>query len=200
MSRSSLSKLPCITIALIAANILFFLFLELMGGSEDAVVALTYGALYPPLVTEWHEYWRLLTATFIHFGAQHLFDNMLLLGAAGRILEHALGHIRFLLLYLLAGLGGTALSCFVMLHSGDYAVSGGASGAVFGVLGALLWIVLLHRGHYEELTGRGMIFMILLALYFGYSTAGVDNWGHIGGLIAGFLLGILLYRKKSRAL
>lgn len=88
------------------------------------------------------------------------------------------------------------MSYLQMLHSGDYAVAAGASGAIFGIIGALLWIVILHKGRYETLTGKGLLFMIVISLYYGISSGGVDNWGHIGGLIMGFLMGILLYRKK----
>ena len=121
---------------------------------------------------------------------------MLILICAGIILEGALGHVKYLLLYLIAGIGGSTLSYLQMLHSGDYAVAAGASGAIFGIIGALLWIVILHKGRYETLTGKGLLFMIVISLYYGISSGGVDNWGHIGGLIMGFLMGILLYRKK----
>ena len=121
---------------------------------------------------------------------------MLILICAGIILEGALGHVKYLLLYLIAGIGGSTLSYLQMLHSGDYAVAAGASGAIFGIIGALLWIVILHKGRYETLTGKGLLFMIVISLYYGISSVGVDNWGHIGGLIMGFLMGILLYRKK----
>ena len=123
-------------------------------------------------------------------------NNMLILICAGIILEGALGHVKYLLLYLIAGIGGSTLSYLQMLHSGDYAVAAGASGAIFGIIGALLWIVILHKGRYETLTGKGLLFMIVISLYYGISSGGVDNWGHIGGLIMGFLMGILLYRKK----
>ena len=75
---------------------------------------------------------------------------MLILVCAGMILEKALGHVKFTILYLIAGVGGNVLSCAQMLYTKDYAVSAGASGAIFGIVGALLWIVILHRGRYES--------------------------------------------------
>jgi rhomboid protease GluP len=85
-----------------------------------------------------------------------------------------------------------------MYYSGDYAVSAGASGAVFAVIGGLLWIVIRHRGHYETLTTRGLLFMIALCLYYGISTAGIDNWSHLGGLASGFVLCVILYGTKPK--
>ena len=67
------------------------------------------------------------------------------------------------------------MSYLQMLHSGDYAVAAGASGAIFGIIGALLWIVILHKGRYETLTGKGLLFMIVISLYYGISSGGVDN-------------------------
>ena len=78
-------------------------------------------------------------------------------------------------------------------YTGNLAVSAGASGAIFGLLGALLWVVIRNRGKAGRLTGRGMLFMVLLSLYFGFTSTGVDNAAHVGGLICGFLTAVLLY-------
>lgn len=185
-----------VTAGIVAINVLVFAVLEIMGNTENAGFMLEHGAIYPTSIREQGEYWRLFTATFMHFGFRHLFNNMIILIAAGQILERAFGHIKYLILYLAAGLGGSTLSFLQMVYSGDYAVAAGASGAIFGIIGALLWVVIVHRGRYESLTSRGLIVMILLCLYYGISTGGVDNWGHIGGLLGGFFLGALLYRRK----
>lgn len=187
-----------ITVFLIAINVIIFLILEFLGQTESAAFMMKYGAVYPPYITENGEYWRLLTATFMHFGFQHLLNNMVMLGSAGHILERALGKIKFLILYLVAGIGGCALSLGQMLHSGEYAVAAGASGSIFGIIGALAWILILHKGKYETLTGKGMVMMIILSLYYGASTGDVDNWGHIGGLIMGFVMSIIFYRRNTK--
>lgn len=186
------------TIALIVINVIVFLLLELQGQTESAALLMKCGAVYPPYIFEQGQYWRLFTATFLHFGFGHLLNNMVMLGAAGQVLERTLGKIKFLTLYLMAGVGGCTLSYFQMLRSGEYAVAAGASGSVFGIVGALAWIVIVHRGRYETLTGRGMIWMIVLCLYYGVSTGNVDNWGHIGGLIMGFVLCIIFYRRNTK--
>ncbi len=189
------SAVPAMTFSLAAINVIAFFVLELMGDTLDTEFMMQIGAVYPDLLAKKGEYWRLFTATFMHFGFEHLLNNMLILLCAGAILERALGHVKYLILYLCAGIGGSTLSFLQMLRSGDYAVSAGASGAIFGIVGALLWIVIRHRGRYETLTGKGLVFMIVITLYYGISTGGIDNWGHIGGLAMGFLLGALLYRK-----
>lgn len=186
------------TIALIVINVIVFLLLEFIGQTESAALLMKYGAVYPPYISERGEYWRLFTATFLHFGFGHLLNNMVMLGAAGQILERALGKIKFLILYLLAGVGGCTLSYMQMLKSGEYAVAAGASGSIFGIVGALAWIVIVHKGRYETLTGRGMVAMIALCLYYGVSTGNVDNWGHIGGLIMGFVICIIFYRRNAK--
>lgn len=194
-----LREKPYFTYGLAAVNILVFFVLELLGDTEeDTIFMLKMGAMQAEYVAEQGQYWRLLTSNFLHFGFGHLINNMLILFCAGPILEKALGHIKYLLLYLCAGVGGSILSCLMMLHSGDLAVSAGASGAIFGIIGALLWIVLRHQGRYETLTGRGLLFMIVITIYYGISNAGIDNWGHVGGLLAGFLLGVFFYRKKPK--
>lgn len=187
-----------ITAILVAINTVVFIVLEMIGNTEDSAFMIKFGAIFPVYIQEGKEYWRLLTATFMHFGFMHLFNNMVILIAAGQILERALGHGKYLLLYLISGLGGSTLSYLQMLYSGNYAVAAGASGAIFGIIGALLWIVILHKGRYETLTSRGLVVMIVLCLYYGISTGGVDNWGHIGGLLGGFLMGIIFYRRSPQ--
>ena len=83
------------------------------------------------------------------------------------------------------------------ISAGESAVSAGASGAVFGLMGALLYVVIANRGRLGQLSGRGMIFMVVLSLYFGLTSSGVDNMAHIGGLICGFIFAVILYRPKK---
>ena len=150
--------------------------------------------MVPMLVMEWKEYYRLFTAFFMHFGIGHLFNNMLLLWYLGSRLEKYLGHGKYAVTYLLCGLGGNVISLIYYLFTYPYANSAGASGAVFGVVGAMLWVVLRHRGHLADLTTRQLLMMILFTLYSGFTDSGINNTAHIGGLVLGFLLGMLFYR------
>ena len=133
---------------------------------------------------------------FLHFGIEHLLNNMVILGALGWNLELETGKIRFLIIYLVSGIGGNLLSLYLGVSSAEYAVSAGASGAIFGLMGALLYIVAVNRGRLGRLSGRGMLIMVALSLYFGLTSSGVDNSAHIGGLICGILITVLLYRRK----
>lgn len=189
-------KKPYMTIALIVINTLVFILLEFIGDTEDASFMISHGGMYPPDILEHMQIWRFFTSMFVHFGFLHLLNNMVLLGAAGVIVEDAMGHIAFMVIYLLSGIAGSVLSFAGMIKTDDYAVAAGASGAIFGLIGALVWIVIANKGQYKDLTKKGMIFMIILMLAYGFSTNGVDNFGHVGGLAAGFVISIVYYRKK----
>lgn len=184
------------TAGLITVNIVVFLIFSFLGNTEDAFFMLSHGAMYEPFVTQSHEYYRIFTSMFLHFGITHIVNNMVMLGALGWNLETEIGSIRFLVLYLLSGIGGNVISMWHNIASHNIVVSAGASGAVFGLLGALFYVVLANRGRLGRLSGRGLFFMILLSLYFGFTSSGVDNSAHMGGLICGFSLAIILYRKR----
>lgn len=177
-------------------NVLLFFLLSLRGDTESGYFMLQYGAMYEPLVTEGHEYYRLITSLFLHFGIQHLLNNMVMLGALGYQLENEIGRIKFLLIYFISGIGGNLCSLYWNVSHGEQVISAGASGAIFGLMGALLYIVAVNRGRLGRLSGRGMLIMVALSLYFGLTSSGVDNSAHIGGLICGILITVLLYRRK----
>lgn len=185
------------TTVIIVINVAVFLILSLFGDTEDAVFMFQHGAMYEPMVTQQHEFYRIFTSMFLHFGITHLLNNMVLLGALGWNLELEIGKMRFLIIYLVSGIGGNHLSLYFGISAETYAVSAGASGAIFGLMGALLYVVIANRGRLGRLSGRGMLFMVILSLYFGFTSSGVDNWAHIGGLITGFVMAVILYRRKN---
>ena len=168
------------------------------GATEDAFYMASRGAMYPEFLTINHQWWRLLTAMFLHFGVAHLMNNMVIFCCVGSRLEKYIGHWKMAVVYFAAGIGGGLLSYIMMLLSGNYAVSGGASGAVFGVIGGLLWVVIYHRGKLEGMTTKGILIMIVLSLYFGFTSIGVDNWCHVGGMLCGFLATLILYHGKRQ--
>lgn len=184
------------TTGLIVINVLVFFLLSLRGDTESGYFMLQYGAMYEPLVTDGHEYYRLITSLFLHFGIQHLLNNMVMLGALGYQLENEVGRVKFLLIYFISGIGGNLCSLYWNVSHGEQVISAGASGAIFGLMGALLYIVAVNRGRLGRLSGRGMLIMVALSLYFGLTSSGVDNSAHIGGLICGILITVLLYRRK----
>ena len=191
-------KAPC-TVVLVAVNVIIFLFLSFQGMTEDAGFMLEHGAMYAPDIIYGGRYYELFTCMFLHFGFEHLMNNMLALATMGWQLEAEIGKIKFLLIYFLSGLGGNLLSLMFDLRTGEYVVSAGASGAIFGIVGALLYIAIRNRGRIGTVSGRGLLFMVAITLYFGFTSTGVDNFAHIGGVVCGFILSMLLYRKNKSA-
>ena len=185
----NLQSEPRVTYALIAICVVAFLASGQFGvgttGSGSQVYA--KGALFGPLIDTHHEYWRLITSGFLHVGFLHIGFNMYLLYILGNMLEPALGSVRFGLLYLAALLAGSAGALIVTPD----AVTVGASGAVFGLMGAT----------FLEMRSRGMdpmaggIFgsiggLILINLVFSFALSGISIGGHIGGLIGGGLVAL----------
>lgn len=192
-------KRPYVNNALIIVNVLVLLCFEVIGDTEDTMFMKMHGAVYEPLVVLGGEYYRLLTAMFLHFGASHLVNNMLVLFVLGDKLEQALGHVKYFIFYIASGITANLVSIAVHSGQGCEAVSAGASGAIFGVVGGLVYVIAMNHGQLDGLTNRQMGFMILLTLYHGYTATGIDNWAHIGGLFSGFILCILLYRRNRDA-
>ncbi len=157
---------------------------------------LAWGANSAASVVEDRQYWRLLTAAFLHGGFLHLALNMLGLWEAGKQLNRLHGNFQFLLIYLASALAGSALS---LHYSAQQSVAVGASGAVFGVLGALLVAMYQHRGQIPGLTSKNVMtsqgVFLAYALAQGFSKQGIDNAAHVGGLIAGCVLAWLLTEK-----
>jgi rhomboid protease GluP len=167
---------------LIGLNVLVFIFGLLSGGLNGPTEA---GVLWAPGVWQ-GEWWRLLTAMFLHANLIHLLVNMWALYALGPELEKIYGTPRFVLLYFGAGWAGSLAS---LMFTG---ASVGASGAIFGLAGAWLAISLSHR-HYFKLFGSQVLTVVLINLAIGFGASGlIDNNGHIGGLLGGLALGLVL--------
>ena len=190
-------KLPICTIAIAAANVLIFLGLSFMAMTEDSAFMMEHGAMYVPYLMNGERYYTLITSMFLHFGFSHLMNNMVMLLVIGYSLEPEIGKIRFLLIYLGSGLMGNLVSAWFDVSQGSYAVSAGASGAIFGIVGALLYVAIRNHGRVGEISTRGLVLMAGLSLYYGFTAQGVDNAAHIGGLISGFLLAVLIYWKHK---
>jgi membrane associated rhomboid family serine protease len=134
------------------------------------------------------QYWRFVTAIFLHVNALHIGLNMLNLLALGVFLERIMGHLRFLLVYTITGVVSILASFYFMPQE----LSVGASGAIFGLVGAYTIFVVSHRKAFPR-NGLGtlswLIFIIGVNLSIGLFVPNVDNYAHLGGLISGFLLG-----------
>ncbi len=194
-SRNS-GRIAYVNLTIIAINFIYFGYLELIGTTEDSGFMIMHGALFLPAVLR-GEYWRLLTAVFMHFGIGHIINNMLVLYVLGDNLERALGSVRYLLFYLICGIGANLVSLLFDWFRSVTVVSAGASGAVFGVIGGLLYAVLANRGRLEDLSSRQLVVLIVISLYFGFTSGGVNNAAHVAGLVIGVLTGMVLYRRPK---
>lgn len=154
---------------------------------------LEHGALYRPAIED-GEWYRLITHMFLHGDILHLGNNMLVLFCLGNALEHYLGKISYVGIFflsgILAGLGS-------VVYNTDNMVSVGASGAVFGIIGAMLWLVLRNKGKLKGFTGPRMLLFVFMSVYAGFTDKGIDNAAHIAGLIAGVLLAMVVYRRQE---
>ena len=186
-----------VTAGLILLNILVFLIVEFTGSSQNTMHMLDCGAAFTPMIIQGGEYYRLFTSMFLHFGAPHLINNMLVLFVLGQRLEPVTGKIKFFLIYIFGGLGGNMLSLFFDMYAGNASLSAGASGAVFAVMGGMIYVIIRHRGRVADLTVRQMLIMAAFSLYFGFASEGVDNVAHIGGLLSGFLIAVILYHPRK---
>ena len=189
--------LPIVSGALVAMNVIVYVICLFSGGRLYA-----FGNLnaYDVLINK--EYGRMIWAMFLHSGTSHLFSNMLILFFMGSMIEEEVGHICYLLLYFVSGIGGNLLSLFMRVVNSDMSASIGASGAVFGLDGVLLAMVLLSGRKLQSVTPTRVVAMIVLSLYSGFSGSNIDNAAHVGGLIIGFLGGcvvcILQRRRRER--
>lgn len=187
-----------VTWGIIIVNTVVFLLVELTGGSNDAGHMLDWGAAFAPYIVGQGQYYRLFTCMFLHFGMAHLGNNMLLLYCVGSVLEREAGKLKYLIIYMTGGLGASCLSCYLEIRNQSVSISAGASGAIFAVIGGVLWVLIRNKGRLEDLTVKQMAFMAALSLYFGFVSTGVDNAAHVGGLIMGFLVTMLIYRRRQR--
>ena len=178
-------KRPIVTYILVAINIIAFISMYLFGnGSTDGWTLLGFGANYAPLVKA-GEVWRLVSSMFLHIGIFHLLCNMYSLYIVGPQLESFFGKTRFLFIYLISGIAGNLFS--VLLTDG---LSAGASGAIFGLFGALLYFGYHYRVYLGTVIKSQIIPLIALNLVIGFMSSSVDNWAHIGGLVGGVLASI----------
>jgi membrane associated rhomboid family serine protease len=176
-----------VTFTLIGINVGIYL-LQLVGGaplSADRGWIFVNGALYGPVVAD-GDWYRLLTAAFLHYGPIHLAMNMLALWWIGRPLEYALGPLRYAMLYIVSGLAGSAGALLLDPN----AVTVGASGAIFGILGAA--IVLERQQTY--VLGGAAITLLAVNLAFTFAVPGISIGGHLGGLAGGVLATLALTR------
>lgn len=182
------NKSSLITYTIIIICVIVFGLMYILGnGSMDEGTLITFGANLG-FLTKNGEYFRLLTCAFLHIGIVHLLFNMYALYVIGPQVESFFGKFKFTLIYLLSAISASTLS----LIFNDNVISAGASGAIFGLLGALLYFGYYYRVYLGNVLKSQIVPIILINLVFGFVVSGVDNAAHIGGLIGGVLTSMAL--------
>lgn len=195
--KNTRKEYPWITIILMAMNIVYFFILEYMGSTENTLFMLKHGALYYANVFQKHEYYRLVTCMFMHFGFAHLLNNMFSLYLLGSEAEKFYGKIRFTIIYVVSGIFASLSSVLYQQSIGGYSISAGASGAIYGVMGALLVrIVEGRRKNMSAFSKMGLVLILLIMA--GQNSGNVDNIAHIGGFVTGMICGIVSYLLVNR--
>jgi rhomboid protease GluP len=194
---------PVVTQVLIAVNVGFFIAEVLTGTQLGASLTgnlggslMQWGALEPARVAMLHEYYRLVSAMFLHASILHIGLNMYVLWVLGSVIEPAFGAKRFLAIYLIAGLFGSVAS---YIFSAPDVAGVGASGAIFGLLGAWVAYNVRRRGSPAASAQiRWALLWIGINLVLGFTISGIDNFAHMGGLVGGFVAGFVAEGVSGR--
>ena len=182
-----LKYIPWCSAVLTAVNILVFVCCHIRGD-----ILYPKGVFSVAYLLHGKEYYRLITSMFLHANVGHLVNNMILLYFGGEMVEKTIGKVRFLVLYFLAGICGNLLSAVCEAVTGGYYDSLGASGAVFGIIGGLLYLVLARKGRAAHISMQRMFLMIALSLYAGFRDTGINGAAHLGGLLGGCIITFVL--------
>ena len=180
-TKERLAKMPWVNICLVAVNVIIFLICTFTGD-----LLYNKGEFSVAEIIEDGSFYRMITSMFLHWDVQHLFSNMIVLYYVGEMVEKKLGHIPYAALYFLSGIAGDVFSMGYEFWLGEYYSSVGASGAVFGVEGALFLLVILNHGKLEYMTVGRVAFAIMFSLYSGFTATNINNAAHIGGVLMGF--------------
>jgi len=181
-------KKPIVTYIIITICVVIFFLMYILGnGSYDNYTLLKFGANLDTLVKDGDLY-RLITCAFLHIGILHLLFNMYALLTIGSQVESFFGKIKYLIIYLISAISGSILSIAFSPNT----ISAGASGAIFGLLGSLLYFGYYYRAYLGNVIKSQILPIIIINLLFGFMVSGVDNAAHIGGLIGGIISSMAL--------
>lgn len=183
------SKFPMITYIIIAINIIFYI-IPILFGQYNSIIERF--CIHGPSIRA-GQYYRLITGIFLHGSIMHLLLNCYSLYVIGSQLESFLGKVKFTIIYLISGISG---ALFSMIFGGNYA-SIGASGAIFGLMGSLVYFGYHYRVYLGNVIKSQIIPLIAINLLFGFLSTGIDNFAHIGGLIGGAVITIALGVKDK---
>lgn len=184
---------PYVTVGLIAVNVFLLLLINLFGDLLGISDWLDAGAVSWMEAYEKHEYYRFITAMFLHADIGHIAGNMIVLFATGEILERMTGHLKFFAIYMLGGIIGGIGSVFYHYRINEYVQSIGASGAVYSVVGGILMYMVLNRDKINMIGFNRLAVMAVYMIYSGLASESTDNAAHIAGFLGGGLVYLVIY-------
>ncbi|MBO4863882.1 MAG: rhomboid family intramembrane serine protease [Eubacterium sp.] len=187
---------PIITFAILIINVIVFFIETATGGSENVENVLRLGGAYTPFIIEGHQWYRILTSMFLHYGIAHIVNNSISLLAMGQYVEAYFGRVKFIIIYIISGIAGNLLTIATELYTGSYPVSAGASGAICGLLGAMVILAIDKRTRKFFPVPR-MIVAVILVLLPGFGDSSINEMAHLGGFIAGFIVGLIMFALTS---
>ncbi len=179
--------------SMVVINIIVFILTDLLTKPLGGVSLIDKGSLSWDLVINDHQYYRIITSMFLHAGPDHILNNTIVLLFIGSYVEQCMGKIKYLIIYFLSGIIAGCTSIIYNMLQYDYTESIGASGAIFGIMGSLLCILLIRHHQAEKIDLKRVLFMVFLSLYGGFTSQGVDNAAHIGGFIGGLIITFILF-------
>ncbi|MBE7679461.1 MULTISPECIES: rhomboid family intramembrane serine protease [unclassified Paenibacillus] len=190
--RSYLKFFP-LTSILLVANVVMFIILAANGGSTNTMTLLRFGALtnHELFSGEW---WRYFSSIFLHAGFSHLLFNSFALVVFAPPMERLLGSVRYGLLYLGSGVLGNVLALAWYNSAGETTISVGASGAIYGIYGAFLYVALFQRMMMDEASRKTLYTLLAFGIIFSFAMSGINWMAHLGGLLGGFFIYGLLIR------
>lgn len=192
---SEKKSIPYITIILMAINIIIFFYMDFTGDTQDTSYLLEHGGMYVPYIVEQSQWYRMFTHMFVHSGMEHLFCNMVMLFVFGCRLEEVYGRIKYIISYIICGLGATVFSAVWDIVNCDYNVSIGASGAIMGLFG--IYLVMMYKNRDINQVSVASLVVIFLIMVFGNMQQGIDWMAHFGGSVFGVIIGLILYNPKK---
>ncbi|WP_167957653.1 rhomboid family intramembrane serine protease [Anaerosporobacter faecicola] len=187
-----------ITWSLVIVNVLLFLIMDWSPDRSIYNAMINQGGISYQTFIQGHQYYRGISHMFLHGDLDHLLGNMIVLSFVGMEVEKRLGHKRYLVLYFLGGMVAALTSLGYNRLREPAILSIGASGAIFAVVGALVAIIVMDHNEYKEIGIKRLLFFIVISIGNGLQSQGIDNAAHIGGVIAGALLGYLLFHLKLK--
>ena len=179
-------QVPVVTTVFVAANVIIFIICTFTGN-----LLYNIGAVGLAEFMNRKEYYRILTSLFLHWDISHLTSNMIMLYCLGEIVEKRLGSVKYAILYVGAGVCGNFLSMLYEYYSGSVVLSAGASGAIFGIIGALLILVIYNKGRLNQISVKRLLFMIAYSIYSGFAGSNINNAAHIGGFLGGMTAALI---------